>query len=460
MTSFSNSSDSSIRDSFGSKLGIIAAAAGSAVGLGNIWRFPYVVGENGGGAFLLIYIGFVLLIGVPVMLAEFTIGRKAQLNAFGAFRKLAPKSLWFLIGVMGIIAAFTILSFYSTVSGWTLQYLLEASKTGFVGSTNESLQTDFNSFMANGWLPVFWQLLFMGLTAFVVYSGVKNGIEKYTKFLMPLLLIIIIVLGINSLLLPGGAKGLEFLFKPDFSKITMSVVLEALGQAFFSLSIGMGVLITYGSYIQKSDNLSNTAISVSLTDTLIAILAGVAIFPAVFAFNVNPGEGPGLVFITLPLVFEQMTGGYFFAILFFLLLAIAALTSTISVLEVVVAYLVEEKKMTRLKATIISASSISLVGVICTLSLGPLKNELILFGMSFFDLMDYVSANILLPFGGFLIVVFAGWVLGRNQLHNEISNNGVLKASLFNFFLFVVKYLAPIAIALVFINQLNLFDAL
>jgi neurotransmitter:Na+ symporter, NSS family len=444
------------RDSFGSKLGIIAAAAGSAVGLGNIWRFPYLVGNNGGAAFLLIYIGFVLLIGVPLMLTEFTIGRKAQLNAFGAFNKLAPKSLWYLVGVMGILAAFTILSFYSTVSGWTMQYLTESIMTGFRGSTAETLKSDFDGFVSSGWLPIFWQLVFMFLTAFVVYSGVKNGIEKYTKFLMPLLLVIILVLGINSILLPGGSAGLEFLFKPDFSKINGNVVLEALGQAFFSLSIGMGVLITYGSYIQKSDKLGNTAISVSILDTLIAILAGVAIFPAVFAFNVSPDSGPSLVFVTLPLIFEQMAGGYYFSILFFILLAIAALTSTISILEVVVAYLVEEKKLNRLKATIISTGSISVFGIACTLSQGPLASELTFFDKTFFDLMDFVSANILLPLGGLLIVIFAAWVLGKKKLYDEISNEGTLRSPFFSFFFFIIRYIAPIAIGLVLLNSLGI----
>lgn len=446
------------RDSFGSKIGIIAAAAGSAVGLGNIWRFPYVAGNNGGGAFLLVYLGFVLLIGVPVMLSEFTLGRKAQLNAFGAFKKLAPKSFWYLVGVMGILAAFTILSFYSTVAGWTLQYLLESIRTGFHGSTSESLNNDFDSFIHQGWMPVLYQLLFMFLTAYVVFSGVKNGIEKSTKLLMPLLLIIIIILGINSILLPGGAKGLAFLFNPDFGKINREVILEALGQAFFSLSIGMGVLITYGSYIQKDNNLSSTAMTVSLTDTIIAVLAGVAIFPAVFAFSVSPDQGPSLVFVTLPLVFEQMVGGYIFAILFFILLAIAALTSTISVLEVVVAYLVEEKNMSRLSATLLSAISITALGIGCTLSQGPLSNELTFFDKSLFDWMDYVSANILLPFGGLLIVIFTGWVIGRKKIYTEISNENTLNLPFFNLFFFIIKFIAPIAISLVFLNNLGIID--
>jgi NSS family neurotransmitter:Na+ symporter len=444
------------RDSFGSKMGVIAAAAGSAVGLGNIWRFPYVVGENGGGAFLLVYLLFVIMIGIPVMLSEFSIGRSAQLNAFGAFRKLAPKSFWYLIGVMGIVAAFTILSFYSTVAGWTMQYLIDSIRTGFQGVTSESLTKDYNSFIDGGWMPIIWQVFFMLLTGFVVYSGVKNGIEKYTKLLMPLLLILIIGLGINSILLPGGEKGLAFLFNPDFSKITGGVVLEALGQAFFSLSIGMGVLITYGSYIRKKDNLGSTAVTVSLTDTAIAILAGVAIFPAVFAFNVNPGEGPELVFLTLPLVFNQMAGGYFFAIVFFSLLAIAALTSTISVLEVVVAYLAEERKMSRKKSTIISAGAITLVGLACTLSMGPMKEALTFFDKSVFDWMNFLSANVLLPFGGLLIVLFTGWKLDRTKLKEELSNNGNLNIRWFNLFFFIIRFIAPVAIFLVFIDNLGI----
>lgn len=444
------------RDSFGSKFGILAAAAGSAIGLGNIWRFPYIAGNNGGGAFLVLYLFFVLAIGIPVMLTEFTIGRKGQLNAFGSFKKLAPKSYWWLIGVMGIIAAFTILSFYSTVAGWTLEYLLLAFKDGFASSSAEDLQASFAGFLLEGWMPVLYQIIFMGLTGFVVYSGIKNGIEKYTKILMPILMVLIIILDINSLTLDNASKGIGFLFNPDFSKINSDVILEALGQAFFSLSIGMGVLITYGSYIQKKESLGGTSLSVSMADTLIAILAGVAIFPAVFSFNVEPTAGPGLVFVTLPLIFENMAGGYYIAIIFFILLAIAALTSTISVLEVVVAFLVEEWKMKRKTATVISAVSISILGIGCTLSQGPMAEELKIFGKSLFDSMDFLSANILLPFGGLLIVIFAGWVLGKEKLFGEISNEGKLKIWYFNIYFFIIKFLAPIAIGLVFLNGLQI----
>ncbi|MFP4488771.1 MAG: sodium-dependent transporter, partial [Bacteroidales bacterium] len=348
-----------IRDTFSSKLGVVAAAAGSAVGLGNIWRFPYVAGESGGGAFLLIYLGFIFAIGFPVMLAELTIGRRAQRNALGSFKKLAPGKPWYLIGLMGIVAAFMILAFYSTIAGWTLEYLVQAFTNGFAGKSSEQLRESFEVFQSGSYRPVIWQLVFMFLTAFIIYKGVRHGIEKYTKILMPVLVVLIIVICIRSLTLDGAKEGMAFLFKPDFSKITWPVILNALGQAAFSLSIGMGTLITYGSYIKKETNLPSTALQVTAADTTIAILAGVMIFPAVFAFNIDPAEGSGLVFIVLPNIFEQMPGGYIFSILFFTLLSIAALTSTVSVLEVVVAYFSEELNMSRGKATILAASAIT-----------------------------------------------------------------------------------------------------
>ena len=442
--------DISNRGSFSSKFGVIAAAAGSAVGLGNIWRFPYVVGENGGGAFLLIYLGFIFVIGVPVMLSEFIIGRRAQLNAYGSFKKLAPGKKWYLIGLMGIVAAFLILAFYSTIAGWTLEYLMQSITNSFQGKSSDQLKITFETFQASTFRPIMWQLLFMFLTGYIVFSGIKNGIEKYTKILMPFLFVLILVMCVRSVTLPGASKGLSFLFKPDFSKITWEVVLAALGQAAFSLSIGMGALITYGSYIQKNINLSSTAIQVSIADTLIAILAGVMIFPAVFAFNIDPTEGFGLVFIVLPNIFEQMAGGYFFAIMFFILLSIAALTSTISVLEVVVAYFVEELNINRKKATILGSVSISIIGIFCTLSFGPLK-DFTLFDKTIFGIFDYTSANILLPVGAVFIVIFLGWKLGKKVIIDELSNQGILKVPLVKMFIFIIKFVAPIAITLVFL---------
>lgn len=443
------------RDSFGSKLGVIAAAAGSAVGLGNIWRFPYVTGQNGGGAFLMVYLLFILAIGFPVMLAELTIGRRAQRNALGSFRKLAPGKPWYMVGMMGIVAAFMILAFYSTIAGWTLEYLVQAISNSFVGKSAGELKTSFETFQGGTFRPVLWQLIFMFLTGYIVYSGVKNGIEKYTKILMPVLLLLIIVICIRSVTLPGAKEGLLFLFKPDFSKITWPVILDALGQAAFSLSIGMGTLITYGSYIKKDNNLPVTALQVTALDTFIAILAGVMIFPAVFAFNIDPAEGFGLVFIVLPNIFVQMGGGYFFGIFFFILLAIAALTSTVSVLEVVVAYFSEELKMTRHRATIIASVAITFVGLFATLSFGPLKG-LKLLDRTIFGWFDFLSANILLPLGAIFIVIFVGWVLGKKNVKEELSNDGTIKLPFLNIFMWIIKLVAPIAIAMVFIYGLGL----
>jgi len=444
--------DFSKRDNFGSKFGVIAAAAGSAVGLGNIWRFPYVAGESGGGAFVLIYLGFILLIGVPVMLSEFIIGRRAKLNAFGAFKKLAPGKPWYLVGIMGILAAFFILAFYSTIAGWTLEYIIKAVGNGFANQDTEQV---FETFKTSTFRPLLWQFVFMILTGWIVFSGIKDGIEKYTKILMPVLFVLIIAMCIRSVTLPGAVKGLSFLFKPDFSKITFNVVLEALGQAAFSLSIGMGALITYGSYINKENNLSTTAIEVSIADTVIAILSGVMIFPAVFALGLNPQAGPGLVFQVLPELFMKMPGGYFFSIIFFVLLAVAALTSTVSVLEVVVAYASEELKMNRHKATIWSALAIWVVGIVTTLSFSDL-NHVTLFDLTIFDLLEYIAANILLPVGALLIVVFLGWYLGKKAIADELSNDGMVKNRLLGLFVFIIKFIAPVAIALVFLYSTGL----
>ena len=450
-----NHSDFTPRDRFGSKFGIIAAAAGSAVGLGNIWKFPYVAGQNGGGAFLVVYLLFIVAIGLPVMLSEFSIGRRAQRNAIGSFKKLGPGTPWYLVGVMGVAAAFLILSFYSAVAGWTLEYISKSVTNAFAERNEAELNQMFVSFISGTWRPLFWQFLFMAMTALIVAAGIKKGIEQYTKVLMPLLVIMIVILCIRSVTLPGAVEGLAFLFRPDFSALSADAVLSALGQAFFSLSLGMGTLITYGSYIGKNDNLSATVVQVSAADTIIAIMAGVAIFPAVFAFGIDPGEGPGLVFITLPNIFQQMPGGYFFALIFFVLLAVAALTSSISVLEVVVAYFVEELHLTRRRATVLAAVMISVLGVFCTLSFGVMS-EVSILGMVFFDLMDFTASNLLLPLGGFFIVMFVGWYLGWGPTRREISNEGEMKLGYFPVFMFLVKFVAPFAITMVFIYGLGL----
>lgn len=438
-------------------MGTIAAAAGSAVGLGNIWRFPYITGENGGAAFIIVYIALIAAIGIPVMIAEFIIGRRAQRNALGSFKALAPGKYWYLIGVMGIIAAFMILAFYSTVAGWTFHYLFLSLTNAFQGESPAQLENTFNSFFTAGWLPVIWQLVVMSVTAIVIIGGVQKGIEKFNKVLMPLLFLFLIVLCVRSVTLPGAEQGLRFLFDPDFSKINAETVLIALGQGFFSMSIGMGTMITYGSYIRKQDRLDTTAFSVGATDTMVAILAGVAIFPAVFAFGIAPSAGEGLAFITLPNIFQQMAGGYYWSVIFFLLLIIASITSTISVLEVVVAFMVEELRVPRRTSTLLAGGSITLLGIFCTLSQGPLP-QLRLFGMNLFDLMNFTTANILLPLGGLLIVLFLGWSLGRKNVLDEISNSGRLRARLFPVYMFIIRFLAPVAIAIVFLDGLGIIN--
>ncbi len=447
--------DSGSRDGFTSKFGILCAAAGSAIGLGNIWRFPYVVGDNGGGAFLLIYLGFILLLGIPVMLSEFIIGRRGQRNTFGAFRLLAPGKLWSVVGVMGIAAAFMILAFYSTIAGWTLEYLFKALSNSFKGQSVQQLGTMFQDFHTQTFRPLAWQFVFMIMTAGIILGGVRKGIEKYAKILMPFLVLLLLVMAIRSVTLPGAMAGLEFLFKPDFSELNSSVFLSALGQAFFSLSIGMGALITYGSYIGKENKLGNISFEVSIADTLIAVLAGVAIFPAVFALGLDPAEGPGLIFHVLPNIFQQIPGGYFFAVIFFVLLAIAALTSSISILEVVVAFLVEELKLSRSRATLMATVAATFVGVFCTLSFGALK-DVSIGGQSIFGLLDFSASNVLLPLGGLLIVLFVGWYLKDSDVRDEVSNGGTLRVRLYPAFMFILKFIAPVAIAVVFMHSIGL----
>jgi len=439
------------RDSFSSKFGVIAAAAGSAIGLGNIWRFPYVAGENGGGAFLLIYLLFIAAIGIPVMMSEFVIGRSAQLNAVGAFKKITPGKKWHLVGLLGVVSAFIILAFYTVVAGWTLEYLVQsvkwmltADKIGFAEMDNDAVRSFFSShyesFVSGMWRPLIWFAVMMILTGSIVISGVKNGIEKYAKILMPILLVLLLVLVVRSLSLEGSREGLLFLFKPDFSTIKaapMKIIVEALGQAFFSLSIGMGTLITYGSYIKKKENLASTAVSVAFADTAIAIVAGLAIFPAVFAFGISPDSGPDLVYITLPVIFQSMSGGLIWAFMFFLLLCFAALTSTISVLEVIVAYFSEQLKMTRKRAAILAMVSVSFLGILCMLS----EDVFAVFNG---------SPDLLLPLGGFFIVVFIGWVLSGDTTKGELSSDGKYKTGYYKIFMFLVKFVAPLAIALLF----------
>lgn len=442
------------RENFGSKLGIIMATAGSALGLGNIYRFPCEAGANGGGAFLIVYLVIALLIGTPLMISEFVIGRRAKSNPVGAFRRLTGKgSAWPVVGYLGVLCAFLILAFYTTVAGWTLGYLGKSVAGHFSGQDLAQIQQQFVSFTNHPWLPILCQLIFLALTAFVVARGVKDGIERYSKILMPLLLVIMVILCVKSLTLSGAADGLRFFFHPDFSKINGRVLISALGQSFFSLSIGMGALITYGSYIAKDDNMTSTAVSVVLADTLVAVLAGVIIFPAAFSFGIQPEAGASLAFTTLPMVFQQMTGGYFFCLIFFLLLVIATLTSTISLLEVIVAAMTEELQLSRTKAAIIGAVGTAFIGVVATLSFRD-GSPLNIAGKTVFDLLDHLTASYFMPIGGMFIVLFVGWRLKRAEVLDELTNGGRLSAGLRKAILFMIRYICPVAIAVIFVSQL------
>ncbi len=451
------------RENFGSKIGAVLAAAGSAVGLGNIWRFPIETGQNGGAAFIIVYVACVFLLGIPIMMSEFFIGRHTHTNTAGAYRKLAPGTPWKWVGRLGVLTGFIILSYYSVVAGWTAEYTRLALGNCFDGKGTADFPTIFNEFVSNPWKSIAWMIAFMAVTHIVVVRGVKSGIEKFSKVMMPTLFIIMIVLAVCSVMLPGASQGLEFLLKPDFSKITSSVVLSAMGQAFFSLSLGMGCLCTYASYFRSDTNIGKTALNVALIDTFVAIMSGFIIFPAVFnaGYAISSSDiGPSLLFITLPNVFQQAFGtipviAYGVSVLFYFLLVVAALTSTISMHEVVTAYVSEEFDMARHKAATIVTVACSFVGIFCALSFGPFA-DVKFFGMNLFDLFDYVSSNIFLPVGGMFIAIFTGWYLDKKLLRDEITNYGSLRVPYLHFVIFVLRYFAPIAIGIILFNQLGL----
>lgn len=448
------------RANFGSKLGVILASAGSAVGLGNIWRFPFETGNHGGAAFILIYLGCVLFFGIPIMVAEFSIGRHSRANTAGAYQKLAPGTHWRWVGRMGVLAGFLILGYYSVVAGWTLEYIVQAGTNAFAGQSANDFIASFNGFIAHPWRPALWMVAFMLMTHFIIVKGVERGIEKSAKIMMPMLFLLLIVLAICSVSLPGAGAGIEFLLKPDFSKVDGNVLLGAMGQAFFSLSLGMGCLCTYASYFRNDTNLPKTALNVGLIDTMVAILAGFIIFPAAFSVGIQPDAGPSLLFITLPNVFQQAFGNLpwlavILSIMFYVLLALAALTSTISLHEVVTAYLHEEFNLTRGRAAKLVTAGCTFLGVLCSLSLGVGK-ELTIFGLTLFDLFDFLTAKIMLPLGGFFIAIFTGWYLDKRIVWEEVSNNGTLPKAVYRIWLFLLKYIAPIGIGFIFINELGL----
>lgn len=428
------------REQFTGRLAVVLAMAGSAIGLGNIWRFPYLVGQNGGAAFILVYIVACALLAIPVFLSECVIGRRGGNSTFGAMRKLAPGSNYRWAGMITVITPILLLSFYSVVGGWSVDYLLKACTLRF---TQDSTGL-FESLLSSTWEPIFMHTAFMVGTAIVILLGVKKGIERFTKVTMPLLFILIIIIVVFGLTLPGAGKGVEYLVKPDFSKITPSVITSAMGQAFFSMSLGVGTILTYASYVSKVENLMVSAGGTAVFDLLFALLAGFAVMPAVFAAGIQPGQGPGLIFDTLPYIFSKMTPwvGAVISILFFLSVLVAALTSSISLLEVGVAYLVDEKGVSRTKATIGLGAIVWAIGVACSLSGG------------FFDFLDHLCSDWLMPFGGLLFAMFVGWKMSRADVRDELTNGGTRNRTLFNVVYFLIRYFAPIGILGIFLTIL------
>ena len=446
------------RGSFGSKLGIVLATAGSAVGLGNVWRFPYMTGQNGGAAFLLVYIGCIVLLGIPGMLSEFIVGRHGQANAAKAYDKLSNGRPWKFVGYLGILTSTIILGFYAVVAGWCCQYLYAAIAGQVLGDA-DYIKTYFAEFSSGLWAPALWGVGFIVLTHIVIVRGVQKGIERASKWLMPILLLLLLILVIASCTLPGATDGIRFLLMPDFSKIDGNVMLEALGQAFFSLSLGTACLCTYASYYSHDVNLLRSAGQIALLDTLIAILAGLMIFPAAFSVGVSPDSGPSLIFITLPNVFQQAFGAmppvsYTISIMFYALLVFAALTSTISMHEIGTAFFTEEFHLPRSKSAWVLTLIASVICVLCAWSVGAFDGIKVL-GMSLMDFCDQLTANFMLPLGGMLACLFVGWYIPRQTVYEEFTNNGRHNVAFLRIFLIAVRYVCPIGIMLIFLHQLG-----
>ena len=446
------------RGNFGSRIGVILATAGSAIGLGNIWRFPFTTGQNGGAAFILVYFVCVLLLGIPGMVSEFIVGRRAQTNAARAYGSLGRKE-WRFVGYLGILTSTIILGFYAVVAGWCLQYLFAAIAGQLTGDAAYVLNY-FKTFSSDSVKPCLWAVAFVLITHLVVAMGVNKGIERVSKLLMPLLLLILVILVIASCMLPGSVAGVEFLLKPDFSKVTGDVFLDALGQAFFSLSLGTACLCTYASYFKPDTNLLKSSVQIALLDSGIAILAGLMIFPAAFSVGIQPDSGPSLIFITLPNVFNQAFAalpgnGYVISCLFYALLVFAALTSTISMHEIGTAFFHEELRLPRNHATWILTVVCSVIAVFCSLSVGANTN-IGLFGMSLMDFCDFLTAKLMLPMGAFLTSIIMGWLVNRQMVKDEFTNNGSIQESFFTVYMFAIRYIVPFCIVMVFLHQFGI----
>ncbi len=452
------------REIFSGGLAVFFATLGSAVGLGNIWKFPSLAGSQGGGAFVFVYLVCVLLVGIPIMCAEFAIGRSTRSNIIGAFTKLQKSPAWKVIGYMGIVSTFLIMFFYSAVAGWVYKYVYMAATGAFKGLA--ALDTDaavkltndvFGATIGGGFSPILWQFIVMAVVSVILIGGIQNGIEKATRTMMPLLLVLIILTDIRALTLPGAADGLKFLFSVDFSAITGETLLTALGLAFFKLSLGIGCMITYSSYFNKENNMVATAGKVALSDTLVSLLAGIAIFPVVFQFGMEPSGGPGLLFMTIPLVFSKIIFGNILLFGFFLLTAMAATMAMLSLVEVIIAFLSEEFKLHRTAAVLISTGTIFAVGAI-SVHPASLLADVNLFGKGMFDLFDYVSSNILLPLGGLLIAVFVGYVMDWKSVRDELTNDGKTSSALMPAYRILLRYVTPLLMAVVFLTSIGVMQ--
>ena len=439
------------RGKFSSSFGFILAATGSAVGLGNLWKFPYVAGQSGGAVFLIIYIVFVFLLGVPIMLGEMAIGRKTKLNPIGAYKKLNKK--YTFVGVIGVIGAFVILSYYSVIGGWVLKYIT----TYITGNQIQDSTAYYQNFISSSIEPILWHFGFMAATCFIVIKGISAGIEKFSKVLLPALFVLIIITVIRSVTLEGGMEGIKYFLVPDWSDINSfekfaNVVVAAMGQVFFSLSLGMGTMITYGSYLNRDSDLQKSAVIVPILDTIIAVLAGLAILPAVFAFGFEPSAGPGLLFETLPKVFAEMPFGIVFGAIFFILVFFAAITSSVSLLEVVTSFCIDNLHMKRKVAAILVSAIMAIIGVFAALSFGVLGDVKIL-GVTIFDFMVFMSDMVIMPIGGMLMCIFVGYVWGVDNIADEISNGGVIPFKWKMLFSVIMKYVAPVLIFIIFISS-------
>lgn len=441
------------RESWSSNMGFILAAAGSAIGLGNLWKFPYLAGRNGGGAFVFIYVVLVVVLGFSLTLGEMAVGRNGELDAFGSYNKI--KKGWGYIGIIGIICCFLIYSYYVVIVGWIIKYVVIYLQ----GGIDRDPAQIFETFISSTVNPIYYTALAITLTSLIVFKGVSKGIEKASKVMMPTLFIFLMIILFRVITLPGAMEGVKYFLKPNFSLITPSVVIAALGQVFFSLSLGMGIIITYGSYLSKNENIIKNSLIVPLLDTIIALLSGLTILPAVFAFGLEPSAGPGLIFITLPKIFQSMKFGGVFGIIFFILVFFAALSSTISLLEVLVTFVIDQASLKRENSVIFLSIIVMVVAAFNSLSFSTMSELKVFLGMNFFDFLGYLTDNILLPLGGLLLCIFVGYIWKKEELKNEITNHGRIKFKLFNMWFYGVRYLGVQILSLILLQSLGLTGA-